>query len=238
MSVTKDGVMAAISQAPGFTIPMDSSNQVSSKGGFAENMMKGAGAGATIGSIVPGIGTAVGAIGGAVGGAAQTLLGLIMQRRAMKSKPYDVDPDVSAFLSDIRMKRKNLSYSGAGTAQGENLVKQNSAAILDKIASTGVGNTGQVAAGMGVVQANANEGINSILAAAQNNDNVLMGVEDQVLNRMSQRKLDLGMYDHLSKLAFSSQMMNAGMDNAGNTNTGVSDFFKDLFNKNAVLNNG
>ena len=149
-------------------------------------------------------------------GASQVLLGLIMNRRAKNSKPYDVDPQVAAFKSDLDLKRKNLSYSGITTSAGMQTVNQNQSAVLDKIAATGVGNTGAVAAGMGVSQLASNDGINAVLNQSGQENQYLTSMSDQLLKVMSSRKLDLNMYDYLTKLAMGSSMISSGIDNFGN----------------------
>lgn len=229
--INTDTVYSAM---PGATPALTSPAPVSTPG-VLPSMAKGAMTGASIGTAVaPGVGTAIGAgIGaitsgiksfatknkdsiGAGAGSAQVLLGLIMNRRAKNSKPYDVDPEVAAFRANLEMKRKNLAYSGITTAAGTNAVKQNQAAALDKIAATGVGNTGAVASAMGVSQLAADQGVNQVLAQNGQQDQFLTSLSDNILKSMSSRKLDLQMYDYLSKIAMGTQMISGGLDNFGN----------------------
>lgn len=146
-------------------------------------------------------------------GAGQILLGIMQNRKAKSMMPSLTDPSQTAFLSDLNMKRKNIGYSGAAMGFGTNMIQNNLNRTVDAISKVSTGNTGSVLAALTASQAAANTGVNQLAASEAQREMQLTGMAEALTDKIAQRKLDIEMYNAISKKAQAQQNISSGFDN-------------------------
>ena len=206
--------------------------------------LSGAASGAALGSsILPGWGTAIGAVGGG-------LVGLFSSKNTeVPQAPPSIDPMQQQMLDELITKRRAIEM-------GTSTEFQTAREIIQRSEATGLSNISRVTGGDvgGAVAAS-----ERIINASGNNVSKLVGQADQMaspytqminnlIDKMSQRKLELGMAARMQGMAEKTQAQantNANLSAALNskalagglyeTGSGISKWVQDLFSQPSVV---
>jgi hypothetical protein len=184
--------------------------------------------GAAAGSVVPGVGTAVGmGIGSAVGNLVDTS---VAKNKADNARPLMEDPEQRALLEEIRAKRMSTEMGTDITTQaaiGE--VADAAEATRGSLVRATGGNAGQTVDALLKSQKMQQQGVNNAVAQAQTRIPFYTSLQDQMLDRLSQRKLELTLLDKAQAAAEEAQY---GKENTMNIMSGVaSGKYDELLNK-------
>lgn len=158
------------------------------------------------------IGNRAGAAVGTATGAVQLIKANAEKKRAMDSTPEMVDPNQAAFLSELQQKRNALN-TGSEYTSSLDAVNDKMAQTQDVLAGNSGGDAGGTIAALLKSQQVANQGQGQILAQGQQSENAYNGLYNNLLDKMTQRKLELGLLDRAQNLAEWAQNKQAGAAN-------------------------
>lgn len=155
--------------------------------------VSGAMTGAKVGSIVPGLGTAVGAIGGAVIGGVSS--GMKANKAAKADQAIQAqDPRELARLAEINRIRKSIGAGTDALTQNQiNQARQVGASTQGNIARVTGGDTGATVTGLLRAQRGTQAATNQALAGAQQRLPFFENMGQQLMTRVSQRALEVGL---------------------------------------------
>lgn len=173
-------------------------------GSIASGAASGAGQGATLGSIIPGVGTAAGAIGGAIIGGA---MGGAKQQRANQAQNIPlVDPMERARLAQLEQTRKAIS-SGTDVMTQQAIQQQQNVgkAAQSALARSTGGDVGSTVDALLKAQKATQGGINQAMAQNAQRLPYFQSAEGDLLSRIAQRKLELGLLNRAQKTAEAAQ---------------------------------
>lgn len=223
-------------------------------------------AGGAIGTaIAPGIGTAIGSkLGGelsglvagdtpASGGAdssngvagalgvGQLIASALKKNKANGLQPEADDIEQRNFLNEINRKRKAINTGAAYQEQMGELKNQQASTINGMLSASG-GAGGAAIAGMARAGRGTSSAFANILAQGDQKEMALTQMSDDLIQRMSGRRLDLQNYEYTRALGEAAKLEQGGMGNtlAAHAQTtpiddgrsgGVNDLLQRLFNK-------
>ena len=165
--------------------------------GAASGAVSGAMTGAKLAGMVGGVGAPIGAIAGAVVGGVGS--GIKAGRKAKAAEQADAsiqaqDPQELARLAEINRIRKSI---GAGTdpltQQSIRQAQQTGAATQERIARSTGGDIGATITGLTRAQRGTQAATNQALAAAQQRLPFFENMGQQLMTRVSQRALEIGL---------------------------------------------
>lgn len=161
-------------------------------------------------------GQAVGAATGAVQliGAAQA------KKKAMAATPEGVDATQGAFLAELQQKR-NAINTGAQYSSSIDAINDKMAQTQDVIAGNSGGDAGGTISALLKSQQVANQGVGQVMAQGQQAEGMYTGLYGDLLNKVAQRKMELGLLSRGQNMAEWAQKKQAG---AANFLTGAQNF--------------
>jgi hypothetical protein len=133
-----------------------------------------------------------------------------LARKAKDIQPADEDPEIRGLYEDIR-KKADSYYSGSSMSFVENLISQSNASQINAFAQNSDSGTGL--AGMLMSTAQSSDLFGNMLAAAEQKGQYYTGLSSSILDKISQRKLELDMYDYATMLAKSADAKKSGVQN-------------------------
>lgn len=153
--------------------------------------------------------------GDAVGmgmGLSQIMQGKNAKKRAMESTPEDVDPTQGAFLAELQQK-KNALNTGAEYTSSLDAIGDRMAQTQDTLAGNSGGDASGTISALLKSQQLANQGEGQILAQGQQSENAYTGMYGDLLNKIAQRKMELGLLARGQNMAEWAQKSQNGLSN-------------------------
>ncbi len=153
--------------------------------------------------------------GSAVGmgmGVGQLIQGNNAKKRANEMTPENVDPSQGAFLAELQQK-KNALNTGAEYTSSLDAIGDRMAQTQDVLAGNSGGDAGGTISALLKSQQVANQGEGNVLAQGQQSENVYTGLYGDLLNKISQRKMELGLLKRGQNEAEWAQKSQDGMSN-------------------------
>lgn len=153
--------------------------------------------------------------GDAVGmgmGIGQLLQGKQAKIRANEMTPENVDPMQGAFLAELQQK-KNALNTGAEYTSSLDAIKQKMAQTQDVLAGNSGGDAGGTISALLKSQEVANQGEGDLLAQGQKSEMAYTGMYGDLLNKIAQRKLELGLLKRAQNEAEWAQKSQNGLSN-------------------------
>ena len=202
---------------------------------------KGAQLGATIGSVVPGVGNAVGGVVGAVGGAIAGGIGSGKQAQAANQSQQVplTDPLEAQRLNEINQIRKSISTgTNVQTQAGINQARSIGAQTQNQLVKATGGDVGGTVAALLKAQRGTQAASNQAIVQGQAQNPFFQNLQQQLLTRVSQRKLELGLLNRAQQTAQSAQGLknatlsgNALLATQGEIPSGGADIISGLLSK-------
>ncbi len=184
--------------------------------------------GAAAGSVIPGVGTAVGmGAGSAIGNLVDTS---VSKNKADDATPLMEDPEQRALLEQIRAKRMATEMGSDITTQAAigDVADAAEATRGSLVRATG-GNAAQTIDALLKSQKMEQQGVNNAVAQSQTRIPFYTSLQDQMQDRLAQRKLELTL---LNKAQAAAEEAQYGKENTMNIMSGVaSGKYDELFNK-------
>lgn len=160
------------------------------------------------------LGAALGAGASLLTGGIQAIAGAIQRKQAEKKMPGMEDPEQRAELERIKQDMTSMqSGTDATTAANLREINQGTAQTQQAIARNTGGNVGGTISGILQAQRTGAGQANQVYGQARQNANYFQSLRDQMQNRISQRKLELGMYKNQQDMARSATNEQAGFQN-------------------------
>lgn len=183
-------------------------------GSIASGAASGAGQGSAIGSLIPGIGTVAGAGVGALAGGISAGL---KQKRSNESQQIPlVDPAEVARLAQLEQSRKSINAgTDAMTQLGIQQQQNVGRATQSGISKMTGGDVGGTIDALLKSQKATQGGQNNVIAQSGARLPYFENAQNGLLNRITQRKLELGLLDRSQRVAEAAQ---AQTDNNINAN--------------------
>lgn len=158
------------------------------------------------------IGNRAGSIVGIGAGVDQLIQARSAKKRALAATPGAVDPTQGAFLAELQQK-KNALNTGSEYSSSLDAINDNMAQTQDVLAGNSGGDAGGTVSALLKSQQVANKGEGQLLAQGQESEGMYTGLYGNLLDKVAQRKLELGMVDRQQNLAEYAQKSQNGMSN-------------------------
>ncbi len=126
--------------------------------------------------------------------------------------PEMVDPAQGAFLAELQQK-KNALNTGSEYTSSLDAIGDNMAQTQDTLAGNSGGDVAGTVSALLKSQMVANKGAGNILAQGQQNEGMYTGLYGNLLDKVTQRKMELGLLSHAQNEAEWAQDKQAGMAN-------------------------
>lgn len=149
---------------------------------------------------------------GALTGAAQLIGAGQAKKKAMASTPEMLDPTQGAFLAELQQKKNALNV-GSQYSSSIDAINDNMAQTQDVLAGNSGGDAGGTVAALLKSQQAANQGVGQVLAQGQQSEGMYTGLYGNLLDKISQRKLELGLLGRAQNMAEWAQKKQAGTAN-------------------------
>lgn len=160
-----------------------------------------------------GVGQIAEGVVGGITGIGQLIAGAIQRKQAQKLLPSETDPTQISMIDEL--KRMRLGYqTGAEASSYKNLVNTGLAGQTKAIVQYSGGGTGEILNNLGTAQSSAMGAYNNITSSLEKNRIGLLGMEDQEINDVDQRKLDVQQEIYLQKMAQGAGNSKVGGQNA------------------------
>ena len=154
-------------------------------------------------------------------------------KRAKEARPENEDSEQRLFFSGLE--RKRLGYmTGSASSNIKDSIAQALASSSNSAVTSGVGGGSDILSIIKTQQGVA-KGLNEALAVQEREGTNLAVLSESILDKMAQRKLDLGMYDMLVEQSEGQRLAQAG---ALNINAGIADLSKAASTATSVLTGG
>lgn len=137
-------------------------------------------------------GNRLGAAVGAGAGLSQIIKGKKDQQRADAVMPSDVDSNQGAFLAELNQKR-NAMNTGAQYTSSIDAVNDNLGNTESVISENSGGDASGMISSLLKSQAVANQGVGQVEAQGEQAEGTYTGMYGDLLNKMTQRKMELGL---------------------------------------------
>lgn len=158
------------------------------------------------------IGNRAGSIVGFGTGVGQLISSNRAKKAAVASTPAAIDPTQSAFLVELQQK-KNALNTGSQYSSAIDSVLDNMAQTQDTLAENSGGDSSGLISGLLKTQQVANRGVGDVLAQGQQDQNFNTGLYGNLLDKITQRKLELGLLSRSQNMAEWAQKQQTGMSN-------------------------
>lgn len=158
------------------------------------------------------IGNRAGTIVGIGEGVGQMISANKAKKRAADDMPEMVDPAQGAFLAELQQK-KNALNTGSEYASSLDAIGDNMAQTQDTLAGNSGGDVGGTVSALLKSQMVANKGTGNMLAQGQQSEGMYTGLYGNLLDKVAQRKMELGLLGHAQNMAEWAQDKQAGMAN-------------------------
>lgn len=158
------------------------------------------------------IGNRAGAATGMGMGLGQIIQGSAAKKRAIEATPEMMDPTQGAFLAELQQK-KNALNTGAEYTSSLDAIGDRMAQTQDVLAGNSGGDAGGTIAALLKSQQTANQGEGQILGQGQQSEALYNGMYGDLLNKMAQRKMELGLLSRAQNMATWAQKSQNGMSN-------------------------
>lgn len=158
------------------------------------------------------VGNRAGQAVGAATGAVQLIKARGDKKRAMEATPQMVDPNQAAFLAELQQK-KNALNTGSQYTSSLDAINDKMAQTQDVLAGNSGGDAGGTISALLKSQQVANQGQGKILAQGQKSEDMYNGLFGDLLNKMAQRKLELGLLSRAQNMAEWAQNKQQGAAN-------------------------
>jgi hypothetical protein len=157
-------------------------------------------------------GNRAGSAVGAATGAVQLIKAKANKKRAMEATPEGVDPQQSAFLAELQQKKNALNV-GSEYSSSIDAINDKMSQSQDVLAGNSGGDTGSTISALLKAQQVANQGEGQVLAQGQQMEGMYTGLYGDLLNKVVQRKLELGLLDRAQNMAEWAQNKQSGASN-------------------------
>lgn len=161
--------------------------------------------GTGIGQMASGVFKSVMGIGQIIGGAVQN-------KKAEKMVPSEVDPTQTAMVDVFRRMRKGY-MTGTEAGQYSNILNTGLASNANRIVALSGGNTGSALNALSSAQAGAQEAYGNLAGNLEKNRFTALAMEDQQIDDIAQRRLDVQMMKYLQKKTQAMSNLKAGQSN-------------------------
>lgn len=158
------------------------------------------------------IGNRAGSAVGAGTGAVQLLKGRNMLKAAEEATPSDMDPTQAAFLAELAQK-KNALNTGAEYSSSIDAINDKMRQTQNVITANTGGDVGGSVSALLKSQQVGNQGVGQVLAQGQQDIQFNTGIYGDVLNKIAQRRLELGLLDRAQKMAQGTMLKQSGAAN-------------------------
>ena len=145
-------------------------------------------------------------------GVAQASAGANQMRKAKKLKPELEDPEQRSMLNYFERKRNSL-HSGAAIAGAENELATTNASVSSGIVQAAGGDSGAALSGLSRLGKISGGTFNDILAKAEDRGQKYDELSAGLLDKISNRKLQLQMYEYTSALGRAGSLIDGGLKN-------------------------
>lgn len=149
---------------------------------------------------------------GALTGAAQLIGTGQAKKRAMESTPEMMDPTQGAFLAELQQKKNALNV-GSQYSSSIDAINDNMAQTQDVLAGNSGGDAGGTVAALLKSQQAANQGVGQVLAQGQQSEGMYNGLYGNLLDKVAQRKMELGLLGRAQNMAEWAQKKQNGTAN-------------------------
>lgn len=161
--------------------------------------------GTGIGQMASGVFKSVMGIGQLIGGAVQN-------SKANKMVPSETDPTQTAMVDVFRKMRKTYQ-TGSEASSYRNTINEGLATNASRIAMMSGGNTGAAISGLAGAQAASQDAYGSIASNLEKNRIQALAMEDQQIDDIAQRRLDIQMMKYLQKKTNAMSNIKSGQQN-------------------------
>lgn len=159
-------------------------------------------------------------------GLQEVIRGRRERKAAAEDMPSLVDPQQSAFLAELQQKRNALN-TGAEYSSSLGAVNDNMISTQNKLAGNSGGDVGGTVSALLGSQQVANRGTGQILAQGQQNEGMYNGLYGDLMDKIVNRKLQLGLLKHSENLTQANQDRQDGM---ANLSAGAQEFLNTMGN--------
>jgi hypothetical protein len=149
---------------------------------------------------------------GAATGAVQLIGAKAAKKRAMEATPEQVDPQQSAFLAELQQKKNALNV-GSEYSSSIDAINDKMSQSQDVLAGNSGGDTASTVAALLKAQQVGNQGEGQVLAQGQQMEGMYNGLYGDLLNKVVQRKLELGLLDRAQNMAEWARKKQSGSAN-------------------------